>query len=95
MKTANESMTGMLPVRWMAPESLVDGLFTPMTDIWSYGVLLFEIFCLGTKPYAEIQSNSEVMERVKNGHRLAKPLRAPSVIYQLMLDTWNIEPHLK
>ena len=41
----------MLPVRWMAPESLADGIYTPMSDIWSYGVTLYEIITFGSFPY--------------------------------------------
>ena len=85
----------MIPVRWTAPEAYSTGIYSVQGDVWSYGVLLFEIFSLGAKPYAELQSNSEIMERVKNGHRLAKPPRAPIAIYQLMVDIWNIEPQLR
>ena len=41
----------MLPVRWMSPESLTDGLFTPSSDIWSYGVLLYEMITFGSFPF--------------------------------------------
>jgi serine/threonine protein kinase len=47
----------MLPVRWMAPESLADGLFTPMSDIWSYGVLLYEMITFGSFPFQGLSNN--------------------------------------
>lgn len=62
----------MLPVRWMAPESLVDGLFSPMTDIWSYGILLYEIITFGNIPFQEL-SNNQVLEHVKNGMTIEIP----------------------
>ena len=64
---------GMMPVRWMAPESLVDGLFTPMTDIWSYGVLLFEIITFGSFPFQGL-SNNQVLEHVKSGMTVDIPV---------------------
>ena len=63
---------GMLPVRWMAPESLADGLFTPMSDVWSYGVLLYEMITFGSFPFQGL-SNNQVMEHVKAGHTLSIP----------------------
>jgi len=62
----------MLPVRWMAPESLSDGLFTPMSDVWSFGVLLFEVVTFGSFPFQGL-SNNQVLEQVKAGHTLAVP----------------------
>ena len=47
----------MLPVRWMSPESLADGLFTPMSDIWSYGVLLYEMITFGSFPFQGLSNN--------------------------------------
>ncbi len=55
--------SGMLPVRWMSPESLADGLFTPMSDIWSYGVLLYEIVTFGSFPF---QENNSLLRGVFN-----------------------------
>lgn len=66
------SSSGMLPVRWMAPESLSDGLFTPMSDVWSYGVLLYEMITFGSFPFQGL-SNNQVLEHVKAGSTLAIP----------------------
>ena len=65
-------LTGMLLVRWMAPESLADGLFTPMSDVWSYGVLLYEMITFGSFPFQGL-SNNQVLEHVKDGHTLSIP----------------------
>ena len=62
----------MLPVRWMAPESLADGLFTPMSDNWSYGVLLYEMITFGSFPFQGM-SNNQVLGLVKSGHTLNIP----------------------
>ena len=62
----------MLPVRWMAPESLADGIFTPMSDMWSTGVLLYEIMTFGSFPYQGM-SNKQVLDYVKNGNIISLP----------------------
>ena len=62
----------MLPVRWMAPESLADGIFTPKSDIWSFGVLLFEITTFGSFPF-QGYCNSEVLDLVRSGRHIAIP----------------------
>jgi len=66
------SKKGMLPVRWMSPESLADGLFTPMSDIWSYGVLLYEMITFGSFPFQGL-SNNQVLSHVKSGNTLTIP----------------------
>eukprot|EP00091_Calanus_sinicus_P002887 TRINITY_DN13004_c0_g1_i1.p1 TRINITY_DN13004_c0_g1~~TRINITY_DN13004_c0_g1_i1.p1 ORF type:complete len:172 (-),score=34.10 TRINITY_DN13004_c0_g1_i1:696-1184(-) len=67
------SRRGMLPVRWMSPESLADGIFTPMSDIWSYGVLMYEIITFGSFPFQGL-SNKQVLENVKSGSILTIPM---------------------
>ncbi|CAJ0582150.1 unnamed protein product, partial [Mesorhabditis spiculigera] len=78
----------MLPVKWMPPEALLDGYFTTKTDVWSYGVLLWEIFSLGCMPYPG-RNNMEVMELIINGGRLDGPAGAPDQIYMIMLHCWK------
>ena len=63
----------MLPVRWMSPESLADGIFTPSSDIWSYGVLMYEIITFGSFPFQGL-SNNQVLENVKSGSTLTIPM---------------------
>ena len=71
---------GMFPVRWMAPESLTDGMFTTSSDVWSYGVLLYEIMTFGSFPYQGL-SNREVLNFVKNGNRITLPNTCPFKLY--------------
>lgn len=68
---------GLLPVRWMSPESLVDGIFTTQSDVWAFAVLCWEIFTLGQQPYAA-RNNYEVLNYVKDGGRLEKPEMCPA-----------------
>ncbi|KAH1022662.1 hypothetical protein HUJ04_012034 [Dendroctonus ponderosae] len=78
---------GLLPVRWMAPESLLDGVFTCQSDVWAYGVLLWEIMTLGQQPY-QARSNLEVLHYIRGGGRLGKPKDCPEDLYWLMLQCW-------
>ncbi|XP_025263714.1 proto-oncogene tyrosine-protein kinase ROS-like [Camponotus floridanus] len=79
---------GLFPVRWMAPESLVIGIFTSLSDVWSFGVLMWEITSLGEEPY-NAKTNEEVVNYVRAGGRLPMTLNCPSPLYQLMLRCWS------
>ncbi|XP_072750560.1 proto-oncogene tyrosine-protein kinase ROS-like [Anoplolepis gracilipes] len=79
---------GLLPVRWMAPESLVYGIFTSQSDVWAFGVLMWEITSLGAQPYPA-RSNVEVMQYVRTGGKLPKPLNCPPILYNLMQHCWK------
>ncbi|XP_046996583.1 muscle, skeletal receptor tyrosine protein kinase-like isoform X1 [Schistocerca americana] len=81
----------MLPVRWMAPESVLYGRFTLESDVWSFGVVLWEIFSLGKQPYYG-QSNEEVVRLVLAGQLLAPPEDCPPLASQMMLHCWRMEP---
>ncbi|KAG7465669.1 hypothetical protein MATL_G00155980 [Megalops atlanticus] len=82
---------GLLPVRWMSPESLSDGVFTRHSDVWAFGVLLWEIATLGKQPYPAY-SNMEVLHHVSTGGRLPAPADGPQSLYELMLKCWRTEP---
>ncbi|KAH9370687.1 hypothetical protein HPB48_014006 [Haemaphysalis longicornis] len=67
---------GLLPVRWMAPESLKDGIFTSHSDVWSYGVVLWEMATLASQPYQGL-SNEQVLKYVISGGIMEKPENCP------------------
>ncbi|KAL6419470.1 hypothetical protein ACFW04_009355 [Cataglyphis niger] len=78
----------LLPVRWMAPESLVIGKFTSQSDVWSFGVIMWEITSLGEQPYTG-RTDLGVIDYIRGGHRLTMPLNCPPALYELMLRCWN------
>ncbi|XP_048579992.1 tyrosine-protein kinase Mer [Nematostella vectensis] len=82
---------GVLPVRWMAIESLEDYTYTTKSDVWSYGVLLWEMESGGLMPYAGM-SGVEILERLKQGYRLEKPSCCSQELYAIMYECWNPEP---
>jgi len=81
----------MLPVKWMPPEAFLDGIFTSKTDIWSFGILLWEVMSLGYMPYPG-RGNQEVMQLVTNGGRLEPPNYCPGPLYGLMCQCWHPIP---
>jgi len=85
------SQGGHIPVKWTSPEALSFRRYSSASDVWSFGVLLYEIWSVGKKPY-ENWSNDEVIENVCNkGYRLPPPSDCPRVIYHLMIDCWHPE----
>ncbi|XP_029176509.1 ALK tyrosine kinase receptor-like isoform X2 [Nylanderia fulva] len=81
----------MLPIKWMPPESFLDGIFTTKTDVWAFGVLLWEIMSFGYMPYTGC-ANREVMSMVTTGGRLEKPAGCPDPIYGIMTRCWHPQP---
>lgn len=80
-----------LPVKWMALESLVKATYTVKTDVWSFGVVLWELLTRGSTPYPDI-SNWDVRSYLQAGRRMAKPDACPEEIYELMLRCWSENP---
>uniref|UniRef100_A0A6Q2YE27 receptor protein-tyrosine kinase n=1 Tax=Esox lucius TaxID=8010 RepID=A0A6Q2YE27_ESOLU len=81
-----------LPVKWMSPESIFDCVYTFESDVWSYGILLWEIFSLGSSPYPGMQVGSAFYRMIQEGHRMSKPEMAPREIYDVMLSCWSEDP---
>ena len=77
----------LLPIRWMPPESIMYAKFTVQSDIWSFGVVLWEVFSFGVQPYYSL-SNEEVVQHVRDGNVMTRPEGCPQEIYDLMLDCW-------
>ena len=83
--------TELLPIRWMPPEAILYAKFTVESDIWSFGVVLWEIFSFGIQPYFSM-TNEEVVHHVRSGNVMNCPENCPQVIYDLMLDCWVMDP---
>lgn len=81
----------MLPIRWMPPESIMYRKFTTESDIWSFGVVLWEIFTYGKQPWYQL-SNSEAIECITQGRELERPRTCPKEVYALMQGCWHREP---
>lgn len=81
-----------LPVKWMAPESIFDCVYTVQSDVWSYGILLWEIFSLGKSPYPSMAVDTRFYKMVKRGYQMSQPDFAPPEIYGIMKMCWHLEP---
>ncbi|XP_044582296.1 tyrosine kinase receptor Cad96Ca [Cotesia glomerata] len=82
---------GRLPIRWMAPESLYDNMYSVKSDIWSFGVLTWEIVTLGSTPYPGMGA-AEVMRKIKEGYRLERPEHCKRELYNIMYYCWDKDP---
>ncbi|XP_062557780.1 tyrosine-protein kinase Fer isoform X2 [Armigeres subalbatus] len=80
-----------IPIKWTAPEALNFGKYTSLCDVWSYGILVWEIFSRGDTPYSG-HSNSRARERIDEGYRMPAPENTPPEMYRLMLKCWSYEP---
>ncbi|XP_059141244.1 vascular endothelial growth factor receptor 2-like [Physella acuta] len=83
---------GPVPVKWMALESFTHRIYTTKSDVWSYGILLWELFTLGGNPYPGVEINEKFIGLLKSGYRMEKPPYASEELYKVMLQTWKVEP---
>ncbi|KAM7424305.1 hypothetical protein PAMA_000576 [Pampus argenteus] len=81
---------GKIPIRWTAPESIAYGKFSSASDIWSYGIVMWEVMSYGERPYWEM-SNQDVILSIEEGYRLPAPMGCPVTMHQLMLHCWQKE----
>ncbi|XP_070574867.1 tyrosine kinase receptor Cad96Ca-like [Ptychodera flava] len=84
----HSKLEGRLPIRWMALESVVDSLYTIKSDVWSYGIVLWEIVTLGSTPYANM-SSSELIRKLPTGYRLPRPDHCSEKYYGIMSRCWD------
>uniref|UniRef100_A0A3P8R7Y5 receptor protein-tyrosine kinase n=1 Tax=Astatotilapia calliptera TaxID=8154 RepID=A0A3P8R7Y5_ASTCA len=81
---------GKIPIRWTAPEAIAYRKFTSASDVWSYGIVMWEVMSYGERPYWEM-SNQDVIKAVEESYRLPGPMDCPEALYHLMMDCWQRE----
>uniref|UniRef100_A0A8B9EVL5 receptor protein-tyrosine kinase n=2 Tax=Amazona TaxID=12929 RepID=A0A8B9EVL5_9PSIT len=80
-----------LPVKWMAPESLFERTYTMKSDVWSYGILLWEIFSLGVNPYPGIPVDTNFYKLIQSGFKMDQPYYATKDVYRVMQSCWDLD----
>uniref|UniRef100_A0A4W6GAM3 receptor protein-tyrosine kinase n=1 Tax=Lates calcarifer TaxID=8187 RepID=A0A4W6GAM3_LATCA len=81
---------GKIPIRWTAPEAIAYRKFTSASDVWSYGIVMWEVMSYGERPYWEM-SNQDVIKAIEESYRLPGPMDCPEALYHLMMDCWQRE----
>ena len=79
------------PLKWTAPEAVLYNHFSIKSDVWSFGVIMWEVVTKGRMPYPGM-SNAEVLRKVAEGYRMPKPVGCPGALYEIMLSCWRDEP---
>jgi len=82
-----------MPYKWSAPECILYGKFSTASDVWSYGIVLWELFSLGVQPYPDMNNKEVITEVCEKNYRMPIPKKCPEAMYQLMLDCWNTDAH--
>nr|XP_033813926.1 ephrin type-B receptor 3 [Geotrypetes seraphini] len=92
--TYTSSLGGKIPIRWTAPEAITYRKFTSASDVWSYGIVMWEVMSYGERPYWDM-SNQDVINAVEQDYRLPPPMDCPTALHQLMLDCWVRDRNLR
>ena len=90
-----EAHTGAkFPIKWTAPEAALYNRFTIKADIWSFGIVLYEVVTYGRFPYPGM-TNAQTLEALQQGYRMPAPMGCPEKLYQVMLDCWRDQPETR
>ncbi|XP_010127642.1 PREDICTED: ephrin type-B receptor 2 isoform X1 [Chlamydotis macqueenii] len=86
--TYTSALGGKIPIRWTAPEAIQYRKFTSASDVWSYGIVMWEVMSYGERPYWDM-TNQDVINAIEQDYRLPPPMDCPNALHQLMLDCWQ------
>uniref|UniRef100_A0AAU0N4Q3 Receptor tyrosine kinase PVR2B1b n=1 Tax=Gecarcinus lateralis TaxID=6769 RepID=A0AAU0N4Q3_GECLA len=82
----------LMPIKWISLEAIRDRIFSVQSDVWAFGVTLWEIFSLGSTPYPGIEVNQDFLNLLESGYRMERPKYANQEIYNLLMSCWRAEP---
>ena len=93
-KTSNyqKKSDGPLPVKWLAIECIRDRVFSTQSDVWAFGIVLWEFFSLGKTPYPGLEAGDRFFDMLMNDYRMPQPHFAPREVYRIMSECWAREP---
>lgn len=84
-----------LPFKWLAIESISDQVFSTYSDVWAFGIVLWEFFSLSKVPYPGMEADQSLYIKLRDGYRMEKPKFANQNIYDIMLNCWNTQPQTR
>ncbi len=81
-----------LPFKWLSLEAISDHVFSTYSDVWAFGIVLWELFSLAKVPYPGMEANQELYFKLRDGYRMEKPKYATQAVYDIMLSCWQTRP---